>query len=103
MKPSKEEIQDLSREQICKKYDVCDRTAIRWQKHYKLFESKISRLDEDRANKIREYHNLGHSPKDCEKFFKLSLTTVYRVLNNQIYPQIPQTANVSVSYNPDEN
>lgn len=103
MRPPKKDIEGLDRYQISENYGVCLRTAVRWQKHYDLFQSKIGRLNQNEANKIRECHNLGWSPKDCEAAFGRSLTTIYRVLNNQIYPQNPQTANVSVSYNPKKN
>ena len=100
MKPSKQDITDLSREEIAEKFSVSLKTAIRWQKHYDLFESKVNRINYAKADLIRKKYLNGCSPKDCQEEFGCSLTTVYRVLNNQIYPEGSQTADVSVSYNP---
>lgn len=97
MRPLKNEIVDLTREEIAEKFDVCLRTAVRWQKYYDLYQPKINRLNQKQADLIRKFYAKGKSAKECQAKFGYSLTTIYRILNNEI----KQTAQVSVSYYPD--
>jgi len=100
MKPEKDQIADLSREEIAEKFGVSLRTAVRWQKHHGFFQPKYHRLNQAGADRIRQCHAQGWSAEDCAVAFDYSLTTIYRVLNNEIYHTTEDTAQISVSYNP---
>lgn len=99
MRPEKSEIYNLTREQIAEKFEVSLRTAVRWQKYYGIFKSKIERLNPVQEERIKSLFKEGKSAKDCSRLSGYSLTTVYRVLNDLCNQKTP-TADVSVSYNP---
>lgn len=100
MRPPKEDIYDMSREQIVDKYGVSEKTAVRWLKHYGLFESKITRLSQEQAKEIRERYLKNEPVKWLAEEYGVTLSTIYRVVNRTTHNEFVDTAKVSVSYNP---
>jgi len=56
------------------------------------------KLDFKKAKEIRDQHKNGQSPKELAQKYGVSLTNIYRVLNEIYYPKT--SAIVSVIYNP---
>lgn len=100
MKPKKSDIVNLNREDISKKFNVSLKTAIRWQKEHDLYESKIVRLDEDSVLNIRQGFEKGDSVKDLANKYNVSLSSIYRIINNETHHFNQTLARISVNYNP---
>jgi transposase len=100
-KPHKDELLNLSREEIAEKFGVSEKTVIRWLKHHKMFEGKGRRLNQTKADKIRAKYKAGMSMKDLSTEYEVTFATISRVINNITYRIDKKTyAKVTVSYNP---
>lgn len=101
MKPLKDEIQNLNRDEIAEKFKVSDKTVVRWLKHYGMFERKSRKLDKQKAADIREKCKNGISMKDLAAEYEVTFAAISRILNNITYKTHKKTyASVSVLYNP---
>lgn len=101
MRPSKEQLIYINREEIVKKFNVSDKTVIRWLKHYGIFDRKGRKLNLNKAKNIRSKHKNGISIKELAKEYEVTFSTISRVVNNITYKNKSTYANVSVVYNPD--
>ena len=99
--PSKDQLQNLNREEIAEKFKVSDKTIVRWLKHYGMFERKARKLNQQKATDIREKYKDGISMKDLASEYEVTLAAISRILNNITYKMRKKTyAVVSVQYNP---
>ena len=100
MRPEKADISELSREQIAEKYSVSDKTVVRWLKHHGLYERKITRLSKEKAREIRDKYLNNEPVKFMAEDYGVTVSTIYRIVNQETYPSSKDSAAVSVSYNP---
>lgn len=100
MRPEKADISGLSREQIAEKYSVSDKTAVRWLNYYDIYEKKITRLSKEKAREIRDKYLNNETVKSMAEDYGVTLSTIYRIVNQETYPSSKDSASVSVSYNP---
>ena len=101
MKPPKDQLQNLSREEIAGKFKVSDKTVVRWLKHYKMFEKKSRKLNQHKADEIRSKHKDGKPIKELASEYDVTFAAISRVINNITYKKFKTYAKVTVSYNPD--
>lgn len=102
IKPSKEKLLNLSREEISENFEVSDKTVVRWLKSYDMFERKGRKLNQTKASEIRFKYTRGKSMKDLSLEYKVTFAAISRVINNITYKTTEKTyAGVSVIYNPD--
>ncbi len=99
-KPHKNELLNLSREEIAEKFGVSDKTVVRWLKHHKMFEGKGRRLGQCKANEIREKYKGGNSIKKLASEYEVTFAAISRIINNITYKAHKTYAEVTVSYNP---
>lgn len=101
VKPSKNQLVNLSREEIAENFKVSDKTVVRWLKHYEMFEKKGRKLDQAKAEKIRKKHQEGYSIKKLASEYQVTFSSISRVLNDITYKSGKKTyADISVVYNP---
>ena len=68
-----------------------------------IYESKINygaKLNSQKAREIRAKYESGISIKDIAKEYKVTFSTVSRIIQNVTYREIKETARVAVVYNP---
>lgn len=101
MRPSKEELLNLDRDEISEKFGVSDRTVVRWLQHYKLFERRgRGKLSRQKAREMRNKHAQGASIKDLAEEYDVTFASASRAINNVTYNDRHDYARVSVIYNP---
>lgn len=101
-KPNKEEITNKTPREIAKEYDISEKTAIRWLKFYGLFNPTKNfgcKLNMDIANTIRQKHKEGAKVKDLAIQYKVTNSSINRIINNANYSIPTDTSHVSVIYN----
>lgn len=105
MKPTREELLPYidKRKDAAKLYGVSEKTIIRWMQHHKIYKPKPnfghSKLNMDKAQAIRREHKEGKSAKELAQQYGVTVSTIGRVLNNVIYKESTDVAEVSVVYN----
>jgi transposase len=106
MKPPKEELEPYvhDRKAATKKYDVSEKTIIRWLKSYNIYEHGHygrGKIGKEKAVEIRTKHQEGASIKSLAKEYDVSFASISRVVHRITYKDAgPDFANVSVVYNP---
>ena len=102
MKPSKEELLRVNRDEIAEKYGVCQKTVVRWLKSYGIFESQgRGKLNMKKAKEMRNKHSEGRSIKSLAKEYGVSFASASRAIQRITYDdRKPDFAGVSVIYNP---
>ena len=85
MKPSKDQLLSLNREEIAKRFKVSDKTVVRWLKHHGMFEKKSRKLDQRKADEIRSKHKDGISMKDLASEYEVTFAAISRIINNITY------------------
>lgn len=87
------------------KYGVTQRTISRWLSQYGLYKPKhnygCNKLDMDKAREIRSFSKDGMAMKELSEKYKVTLSTISRVVHNLIYKDEKNVADVKVIYNPD--
>lgn len=89
-------------DRIVEDFAVSKKTAIRWLKHYGLWEAKENygrKLDLKQAHRIRVEHQNGKKPKELATEFGVTYATIYRIIKYETHNP-PDFASVSVVYNP---
>lgn len=105
MKPTREELLPYidNRKDAAKLYGVSEKTIIRWMQHHKIYKPRPnfghSKLNMDKAQEIRREHKQGKSVKELASQYDVTVSTIGRVLNNVIYKESTDVAEVSVVYN----
>ena len=105
MKPTKKQlicyIED--KKLAAKKFGVSERTITRWMQSYGIYNPKPNygcrKLNMEKAIKIRELYDKGYTRKELSKKYKVTFSTISRIIYNINY-SIKSTANISVVYNP---
>ena len=105
MKPSKPELNKFVNniKEASKKFEVCERTIYRWMKDCGLYvrrENYGSKLNMQKAQKIREKYKNGFKIKDIAKEYGVTFSTISRILHNITYCEVKETAYIKVIYNP---
>lgn len=105
MKPTREDLLPYmdKRRDAAKLYGVSEKTIIRWMQHYQIYKPTPnfghSKLDMGKAQAIRREHKGGKTPKELAALYGVTVSTIGRVLNNVIYKESTDVAEVSVVYN----
>lgn len=81
--PKKEELIGLESKEIAAKYDVTEKTALRWLTSCGL-RAKSKRLNKQAADEIRTLSD-DMTVKELAAQFGISLASVYRILRNVTY------------------
>jgi len=94
MKPSKESLLPYihNRKEAAENFGVSDKTILRWLKG--------SKLDSAKACDIRKKHHKGVSIKKLAEEYKVTFSTISRVVSHITYKESVDKAKVSVVYNP---
>lgn len=106
MIPRKEDLLPYvdNRKSAADKFDVSEKTIVNWLKRYDLYKAKpnfgCGKLDMDKALTIRRLYKEGVAMRSLAKQYGVTVATISRVVNNVIYVQIKEVAEVSVVYNP---
>lgn len=104
MNPSIEELKPFvnNMKAASEKFEVCERTIYRWMKNYGLYKRRDnygSKLNMQKAQKIRQKYKNGIRIKDIAKEYGVTFSTISRILHGITY-RIKETACVKVIYNP---
>lgn len=103
--PPVEELQPYvdNRKGAAEKFCVSERTIVRWMQQYDIYRPKnnygCGKLDADKAREMRRLSKQGKTMKEIAVQFKVTISTVSRVLNNTVYKESTDVAEVSVIYN----
>ena len=105
MKPSKESLLPYihNRKEAAENFGVSDKTILRWLKGYNIYEHGQygrSKLDSAKACDIRKKHHKGVSIKKLAEEYKVTFSTISRVVSHITYKESVDKAKVSVVYNP---
>jgi len=105
MRPKKKELVPYKEnvEKITKDFSVSHRTVIRWLKYYNMYYPRsnygANKLSMDTARDIRNKYYDGMVMKDLAEEYKVTFSTISRVIHNITYKQVIGTAEISVIYN----
>ena len=104
MKPSSEQLRPFvdDRKAGAEKFGVSVKTISRWMKDEGLYKPKNNygnKLNLDKAREIRKKHADGSEIKELANEYHVTFSTVSRIVQNITYPEIKETAIVSVTYN----
>lgn len=105
MKPSVDELTLFvkDRKSAAKHYGVSEKTIVRWMQSAGLYEAKENfgvKLDMQTAQQIRKKYNDGTEIKDLASEYKVTFSTISRIIHNITYPERKDVAIVKVIYNP---
>lgn len=108
MRPTKAALSRFKdRKVAAKHYDVNEKTIIRWQRYYGLYQPRKNygrKLDATKAEKIRMlYFGEKQAIEEIAEQFGVTIASVYRIINNQTYKEVRVycggSADVKVVYN----
>ena len=91
-RPTKKDLEPFvqNKDLAANKFGVSVRTIYRWMTFHDLVESKKNmgpKLDKEKATEIRKKVSQGRCIKQVAKDYNLSLSSVYRVVNNETYKE----------------
>lgn len=101
MIPAKEELQRFNgdKKEVACSFGVSEKTATRWLLKYGLYQ-KQKRLDPDEVMEIRAKFNEGESVTSLAKQFKVTFSSISRVVTQQTHRMSRDVAEIMVVYNP---
>ena len=93
-----------SRTEAAQALGVSERTVIRWQKRFGLYEPKANygcnKITDQQADEIRRRREAGEKVKDLATEFGVTFVTISRIVNGRTHKRNTETAIVSAIYNP---
>lgn len=66
---------------------------------YKPKKNYGSKLNLEKARAIRKKHEDGQEIKDLAEEYHVTFSAISRIIQNLTYPEVKETATVSVTYN----
>lgn len=107
MKASKSELLLYlnDRKDAAKKFEVCERTIVRWMISYDLYQPQENygsrKLGPEKAKEIREKKKEGSSLKELAQDYGVTFASISRVVHGITYKEPPpEKAKVTMVYNP---
>ena len=95
---------DGDRGKIAENFGVSERTVIRWLQYYELYQPRANygcnKLSLKKAREIRKLHEGGASMKDLASKYKVTFSSISRIIHKITYKEFKVTADVWVIYNP---
>lgn len=105
MKPTKEELLPYvdKRKDAAKLYGVSEKTVVRWMQQHQIYKPRPnfghSKLNMEKAQAIRLAYKGGETVKNLAAQYAVTVSTIGRIVNNVVYKESTDVAEVSVVYN----